>query len=671
MRHALIFALALLPAAGTVSLTASSPVVQILTPDSGVKLHRGQAVPVTIQVQGAAGVTWSLTLAQAADTPTTIASGTGTVQGAIVARIVPASLVAGAPYTLTLAATGATGATASAVATFSVPDRQYTLIPLEEGNLSQRGYRTYAVDEPGNQIIYSSANGDPAPITLLDRRTGKRDVLLVRLNSNEGFKFSGDGSRLFFTGSFRHDFYFLDGLGYLDLHSRKDTLIVQYASFFFSVDESGRRVAYQAELQDSTSQYFLYDEEAQEFRQLTSDPAAIVSGDCPSQFGATPLITADGGTVVMITSATLGIVPPDPAVGCRIFSYDVAAGTFKQIAALPRSLLQVDTPALSGDGRWLSFAAIHTLPTGGSRGIAALMDMQTGVLSAPVVNVGDFTTFDSAVTRDGAGVVISTQADLDPRVGNADHNLELFYFDRVTQQVSQISETRGGIGSTPHSCGPYAPSVSRDGGVLATAFARISVEGCNLDGPQRNEADGFAFGFVRAVRKRPGNADVVLDAVPDQRVVAGDTVTIDLTAHDPDGDPISFFAQAKDGEDVPPGSTITDHHDGTATFAWPTRPADTGDYVLRVAAFDEGGGEMFQDVTISVVPHAASSCTGDCNGDQQVTVDELVTGVGIAMGTAPVTACPAYNSAAAVTVADLVTAVNNALDGCASPTAVQ
>jgi hypothetical protein len=383
------------------------------------------------------------------------------------------------------------------------------------------------------------------------------------------------------------------------------------------------------------------------------------------------LISADGGTVVIITSATLGIVPADPAVGCRIFSYDVAARTFKQIAALPRSLVGVDIPVLSGDATWLSFPVSQPFPTGGSRGVAALFNMQNGGLSVPVVDLGNFTSFDSAITRDGGGVVISTEADLDARVGNADHNLELFYYDRASGAVQQITETRNGVGGSPGGCGSYRPSISHDGNVLVFGFARISVEGCNLDGPQRNEGDGFAFGFVRAVRKRPGNAEVVLDAVADQRVVAGDTVTLNLTAHDPDGDPISFFAQAKDGEDVPPGSTITDHHDGTATFTWPTRPADTGDHVLRVAAFDEGGGEMFQDVSISVVPHAASSCTGDCNGDHQVTVDELVTGVSIAMGTAPVTACPAYSSAAAVTVADLVMAVNNALDGCASPTAVQ
>ena len=174
------------------------------------------------------------------------------------------------------------------------------------------------------------------------------------------------------------------------------------------------------------------------------------------------------------------------------------------------------------------------------------------------------------------------------------------------------------------------------------------------------------FTFVRAVRKRPGNRGPLLDPVPDPRVVAGETLTLNLAAHDPDGDPISFFAQVKDGGDVPPGSTITDHYDGTATFQWPTTPDAVGASVLRVAAFDEGGGEMYQDVTISVV---GAPCVGDCTGDGQVTADDLLLGVGRALGAAPVTACAA--DASPVRVDQLLRALHNAVSGCpgsATPT---
>ena len=59
-------------------------------------------------------------------------------------------------------------------------------------------------------------------------------------------------------------------------------------------------------------------------------------------------------------------------------------------------------------------------------------------------------------------------------------------------------------------------------------------------------------------------------------------------------------------------------------------------------------------------------CVGDCNGDRTVTVDELLLGVQIDLGGAPVTACPAFdpNADRTVSLNELITGVNNALDGC-------
>ena len=663
---------AALVAAGTGALITSwsnaAPVAQIVSPQPGAKLRKGQTVPVTIRVSGSGDISWRVSLDGAGAT-TDLASGNRTVDDTAVAQIDTTSLTAGESYLVTLAVTSG-GTSTSATSTFSIADPRFTLIPLEQGNLSERGYSTYGVDGQGRQVLYSPIGGDPAPLTIINRDTGARETLPVELSSTEGVKFSGDGRRLFFKGRFSHPGPL--GVGYLDLHSRSGTLISDLASFFFSVSETGEGVAYQKSVprvdpNTENRQYFLFDETTHEHRQLTNDPAAIrATRNCPTQFGATPLISADGSTVVFITPATLGIVAADPAVGCRVFAYDVATDSLRQVAALPSTWRSAGFPSLSGDGRWLSFPVIQPKPAGGSRGVPVVVDVQTGNVSAPAVDVGDFTTFDSAVTRDGTGIIISTQADLDPRVGNADHNLELFYYDRATGEAVQITETLAGIGRSPGGCSPYHPGLSQDASVLVLAFKLISVEGCRLDGPQRNEADGLTFGFVRGVRKRPGNGGVVLDTVNDQRVIAGEKLTVNFAAHDPDGDPISFFAQEKDGIDVPAGSTITDNYDGTATFTWPTRPEDVGDHALRVAAFDEGGGEMFQDVTISIVPRLANACGGDCNGDGGVTVDEILTCIDFALGQSLLGSCTACDrdGDGTVTVDELLTAVTAALNGC-------
>lgn len=69
---------------------------------------------------------------------------------------------------------------------------------------------------------------------------------------------------------------------------------------------------------------------------------------------------------------------------------------------------------------------------------------------------------------------------------------------------------------------------------------------------------------------------------------------------------------------------------------------------------------------VVLVP-AEPTCVGDCGNDGEVTVDELIVGVNIALGETPVDACPAFDSDGSgdVTVDEILTAVNNALDGCA------
>lgn len=68
-------------------------------------------------------------------------------------------------------------------------------------------------------------------------------------------------------------------------------------------------------------------------------------------------------------------------------------------------------------------------------------------------------------------------------------------------------------------------------------------------------------------------------------------------------------------------------------------------------------------VTRTVEP---SGCAGDCDGGGTVTVDELIKGVNIALGTLGIEHCASFdtNGSNSVTVEELVKAVNNALTGC-------
>ena len=70
----------------------------------------------------------------------------------------------------------------------------------------------------------------------------------------------------------------------------------------------------------------------------------------------------------------------------------------------------------------------------------------------------------------------------------------------------------------------------------------------------------------------------------------------------------------------------------------------------------------------SVAWAQVGTCAGDCNHDDSVTVDELVTGVRMALGTVPVGRCPDLDPGGdgRVAIDELVAAVNNALAGCGS-----
>lgn len=63
---------------------------------------------------------------------------------------------------------------------------------------------------------------------------------------------------------------------------------------------------------------------------------------------------------------------------------------------------------------------------------------------------------------------------------------------------------------------------------------------------------------------------------------------------------------------------------------------------------------------------ALGQCAGDCHGDGEVTVDELITGVNIALGSATLTQCMSLdtNGDGDVTINELISAVNNSLSGC-------
>ncbi len=88
-----------------------------------------------------------------------------------------------------------------------------------------------------------------------------------------------------------------------------------------------------------------------------------------------------------------------------------------------------------------------------------------------------------------------------------------------------------------------------------------------------------------------------------------------------------------------------------------------------VVAADATGLLSEPSATVRAILRAPRPCIGDCNGDGEVTVDELLIGVNIALENQPISRCPAFdaNVDEAITIDELLVGVNHALNGCLAP----
>lgn len=91
-----------------------------------------------------------------------------------------------------------------------------------------------------------------------------------------------------------------------------------------------------------------------------------------------------------------------------------------------------------------------------------------------------------------------------------------------------------------------------------------------------------------------------------------------------------------------------------------------------VTGFDAGVGYDLctgvgtPDVDLLVRSFVAAACPGDCNGDGVITIDEVVSGINIALGVTPLSQCSGLdvNGDGLITVDELLEAVSRVLNGC-------
>jgi len=140
---------------------------------------------------------------------------------------------------------------------------------------------------------------------------------------------------------------------------------------------------------------------------------------------------------------------------------------------------------------------------------------------------------------------------------------------------------------------------------------------------------------------------------------AGFPVSVALQAHDADGNDLTIriVSQPQHGTVALDGTQATFHPE----------PGFSGSDMFTFAAWDGSTDSNLGTIALEVQP--PGPCVADCNHSGNVSVDELVLAVHIALGMTPIEACHEADADAndRVTVDDVVAAVAAAVSGCTAP----
>jgi YVTN family beta-propeller protein len=555
----------------------------ITAPSFGTKLDRSASAEV--RIVAAAGelplAAWNIILRRTDGTAPdqVLASGSAPVADAVVATLRGADLVAGAAYGLVLTVLAPDSSSVVRHLPFSVPNRRYALVPLRasRGDYESR----LEMDAEARQFI---AGVGSYSIDIYNTDTGNTyDVgTRLELTDTDRVVMSRGGRRVGLIAAGRLG-------GTFDLNSGQFWL-VPYRPYLYDIDADGEWLA-SLRIETIGQRYQLFDLVGGA-RYFISDVPGDDGGGagCESDEGQRPRISADGGRVAFLTGFDLGL---GASQGCRLVAYERDSQSLRLVAELTGH--SIGLPSMDDAGAQfgvvLGPAVAHT--DSGRR--ATLIDLTSGA-RRDLLGDNPAQSFDAALSGDGRSVIVSSCADLDPSVGNADRNDELFRLDLASGSFAQITDTQGGETKCELTRGAaYDPLVSRDGQQLSFVMLDASAAGA-----PRSLRNGFAFGAVRAVPIVDGNTPPKFELVGETTVLVGERLGLTLRSGDRDFDPLRFFAQM--GEKGLPDdvSFRLDLNDPQAFLQW-YPPADAaGEHTLRLGVFDDRGGEVVRDVILSV-----------------------------------------------------------------------
>lgn len=212
---------------------------------------------------------------------------------------------------------------------------------------------------------------------------------------------------------------------------------------------------------------------------------------------------------------------------------------------------------------------------------------------------------------------------------------------------------------------PGVRSARRRGVVLAAAvlllaLPRAPVAGAELDWSSADAGGSIGSGGGHMLGATVGQGDATRSTAPGVVLVGGFWAIARARAVTPT--PTATFS-ATPSHTATAGTTATP----TATGTGPLPPTATATVTASPGATPTAT-PLPSTIAASPTPTATPrpECLGDCNGDGQVRVDELVALVNIALDLQELDACPAgdRNGDGRVTIDEVLVAVNHALGSC-------
>lgn len=362
--------------------------------------------------------------------------------------------------------------------------------------------------------------------------------------------------------------------------------------------------------------------------------------------------TNNGGALYISGPAALG----DAAAGTTI------NGGF--LGFSPGSTFTLDEPLVFSGGSLLAYG---TPTVGGAMTLDAAFDVRA-FDPATVITIAGSISGTGGLSKSGPGLLVMSTASA--RYGGATRvDAGTLQLEATLVSAQPLTVKSGATLKGNGSCagpiqvddgGTVAPGASpgglSSGGLQMTAGAVYAVE---IDGPDA-VAQYDTLAVDGAVALNGATLAVALGYVPD----IGERFTLIESSAAAVG---GIFAALPEGAALQVGATTftVTYQGGDAELIAGILPTPTA---TPTAAETAPGTTPTSTPTSTSIPTTAipGACLGDCDGDGVVGVHEIILGVSIALGTAEVSVCPPFDADGdgQVTVAALIAAVGNALDGC-------